>query len=65
MVLGASGRTGRYVIKHLKEQGRNFISVTSSKERAIEKVGPRYNWVEADIKDPAQLGPLLTGVTRV
>jgi uncharacterized protein YbjT (DUF2867 family) len=65
MVLGASGRTGRYVIKYLKEQGRNFISVTSSKERAIEKVGPGYNWVEADIKDPAQLEPLMAGVTKV
>jgi uncharacterized protein YbjT (DUF2867 family) len=65
MVLGASGRTGRYVIKYLKEQGRNFIAVTSSVERATEKVGPGYNWVEADIKDPAQLEPLMAGVTKV
>jgi uncharacterized protein YbjT (DUF2867 family) len=65
MVLGASGRTGRYVIKYLKEQGSNFIAVTSNKERAIEKVGEGYNWVEADIKDPAQLGPLMVGVTKI
>jgi uncharacterized protein YbjT (DUF2867 family) len=65
LVLGASGRTGRYVIKYLKEQGRNFISVTSNKERAIENVGDGYNWVEADIKVPAQLEPLMAGVTKI
>ena len=34
LVVGASGRTGSYVIKYLKESGINFIAMTSSIERA-------------------------------
>jgi uncharacterized protein YbjT (DUF2867 family) len=65
LVVGASGRTGRYVLKYLKAQGRNFIAVTSNKERAMEKVEGDYNWVEADVKDPATLEPIMVGVTKI
>jgi uncharacterized protein YbjT (DUF2867 family) len=65
LVVGASGRTGRYVIKYLKEDGRNFIAMTSNKERAMEKVEGDYNWVEADVKDPKTLEPIMVGVTKI
>jgi uncharacterized protein YbjT (DUF2867 family) len=65
LVVGASGRTGRYVIKYLKEDGRNFIAMTSNKARAMEKVEGDYNWVEADVKDPKTLEPIMVGVTKI
>ena len=65
LVVGASGRTGRYVIKYLKEDGRNFIAMTSNKARAMEKVEGDYNWVEADVKDPETLEPIMVGVTKI
>jgi uncharacterized protein YbjT (DUF2867 family) len=65
LVAGASGRTGVYVLKYLKAEGRNFIAMTSNRERAIEKVSDDYNWVEADVKDLKTLEPIMAGVTKI
>jgi len=65
LVVGASGRTGSYVIKYLKQQDRNFIPMTSNKERAAKKISEKYNWVEADVKNPKSLDSIMVGVTAI
>ena len=65
LVVGASGRTGSYVIKYLKEEGRNFIAMTSNKERATKKFGEKYNWIEADVKKSESLDSIMIGVTKI
>jgi uncharacterized protein YbjT (DUF2867 family) len=68
LVAGASGRVGRYVIRHLKEQGRTFRSLTRSRDTAIERWGKAYtdmNWVEGDVRDAARMREIMAGVTAV
>jgi uncharacterized protein YbjT (DUF2867 family) len=65
LVLGASGHTGQYVIRQLAAEGRSFRALTSNVEKAREKVGADYPWVQGDVRDPATLEPLFAGVTTI
>ena len=65
LVFGASGRTGRYLLRELEKEGRSFRAVTSNAARAREQVGDQYDWVQADVRDPASLDALFDGVTTV
>ncbi len=65
LVAGASGRTGRHVVAQLLEQGVEVRAMTRNIERAREKVSADFNWVEADVSQPATLIPALDGVTHV
>ncbi len=65
LVFGASGRTGQYIIRQLAAEGRNFKAVTSNAERARDKLGATYPWVQADVRDSAALAPLFAGATTV
>jgi len=67
-VAGASGRVGRYVIRRLKDEGRPFRSLTTSKASAIERWGDSYrkmNWVEGDVRDAARTQKIMAGATTV
>ena len=67
-VAGASGRVGRYVIRRLKDEGRPFRSLTTSKASAIERWGDSYrkmNWVEGDVRDAARTQQIMAGATAV
>lgn len=68
LVAGASGRVGRFVIKHLKEDGRAFRSLTRSRATAIERWGESYqdmNWVEGDVRDAGRMREIMAGVSHV
>ena len=65
MVVGASGRAGRPIIKRLKEQGYTLRAMTRNKERAVSRVGDGYDWLEADVKDPESLKVALSGVDKI
>jgi uncharacterized protein YbjT (DUF2867 family) len=65
MVIGASGRAGRPIIKRLKEQGYTLRAMTRNRERAISRVGDEYDWVEADVKDLESLKVALSGVDKI
>lgn len=68
LVAGASGRTGRYVISHLREQGRKFRSLTRSRARALERWGDDYlgmNWVEGDVRDAQRMQQIMRSATAV
>ncbi|MEH6548854.1 MAG: SDR family oxidoreductase [Pseudomonadales bacterium] len=65
LVVGASGRSGVYIIKALEQQARAFRPMTSNIERAKGKVPGDYNWVQADVRDMATLQAAMDGVTYV
>ena len=65
LVFGASGRTGRYIIRQLAAEGRSFRAVTSNVERARSQVGAEYPWVQGDVRDPQSLQPLFASATTV
>ena len=65
MVVGASGRSGRFIIERLRVGGYSYRSMTTNKARATETFGPEHNWVEADVKDVKSLESALAGTTRI
>lgn len=73
LVAGASGRTGRYVVTHLKEDDLRFKALTRNREEALRRLGAadpsvdwsRIEWVECDVRDPAQVAAAMRGVDRV
>jgi uncharacterized protein YbjT (DUF2867 family) len=65
LVVGASGRSGIYIIAELSAQGRKFRPMTSNAERARGKVPGDYNWVEADVRDSAALEVAMQGITHI
>lgn len=68
LVAGASGRAGIYVVRRLKEQGVPFRAMTRSRADAEKRLGADYagvDWVECDVRDPAQVAATMRGVRRV
>jgi uncharacterized protein YbjT (DUF2867 family) len=65
LVVGASGRSGAYVIKALEADGRSFKPMTSNIERARGKVEGNYDWVEADVRDMDSINAAMVGVTHI
>lgn len=68
LVAGASGRAGRYVVQRLKEQGIPFRAMTRSRAEAEQRLGADFagvDWVECDVRDPAQVAAAMRGVDQV
>ena len=68
LVAGASGRAGRYVVQHLRDDGLQFRALTRSRTDALQRLGPEFadlDWVECDVRDPAQVAAALRGVDLV
>jgi nucleoside-diphosphate-sugar epimerase len=65
LVVGASGRTGVYIIATLDAQGRSYSPMTTSIERAKAKVPGDHDWVQADVRDTASLETAMEGVTHI
>jgi uncharacterized protein YbjT (DUF2867 family) len=62
LVAGATGSIGRIVIRLLKEEGYTVRAMTRNPEQAAERYGTEYEWVQADVRHPAQLVPVLKGI---
>jgi uncharacterized protein YbjT (DUF2867 family) len=68
LVAGASGRAGHFVVQRLRADEVAFRPLTRSREEAIERLGPAFadlDWVECDVRDPAQVAAAMRGVTQV
>ena len=65
MVAGASGRSGRYVMEQLQEQGYLPRGMTRNIERAAKNVPGDYEWVQGDAKDPSTLMAAVEGADYV
>lgn len=68
LVAGASGRAGHFVVQHLRADEVAFRPLTRSREEAVKRLGPAFadlDWVECDVRDPAQVAAAMRGVTQV
>ncbi len=61
-VIGASGRTGVYVLEELKSRDIKIRALSRNIEAAKEKVGGNYEWMRADVTDPKSLLSAFEGV---
>ena len=64
-VVGATGNTGRAVVKELKSLGQNPVCVVRNAEKAREVLGADANIAVAELTDPPALEKALQGVTSV
>jgi uncharacterized protein YbjT (DUF2867 family) len=64
-VVGATGNTGRAVVKELKALGQDPVCVVRNAEKAREVLGPDARTALAELTDRAALEQALQGVTRV
>lgn len=65
LVAGASGRTGSAVMRLLHEQGYVVRATTTNRERAIERHGGQWDWVELDVRDREAVFAAMNGVDHV
>ena len=73
LVAGASGRTGRYVVQHLQDDHLRFRAMTRNRAEAVKRLSAadpavdwnRVDWIECDVRDPAQAAAAMRGVDRV
>ena len=61
-VLGASGRTGVYVLEELKSRDVDIRALSRNIETAKQKVGGDFEWAAADVTDPKSLLLAFEGV---
>ena len=61
-VLGASGRTGVYVLEELKSRDVVIRALSRNIETAKQKVGGDFEWSAADVTDPKSLLLAFEGV---
>jgi uncharacterized protein YbjT (DUF2867 family) len=64
-VVGATGNTGRAVVKELKRLGQNPVAVVRNAEKAREVLGADSKIAVAELTDPAALEKALQGVDAV
>ena len=64
-VVGATGNTGRSVVKELKELGEEAVCVVRNADKAREVLGANARTAVADLTDRAALDKALQGVTSV
>jgi uncharacterized protein YbjT (DUF2867 family) len=73
LVAGASGRTGRYVVQHLQEDGLRFRAMTRNRAEAVKRLSAadpavdwnRVDWIECDVRDRQQVAAAMRGVEFV
>jgi uncharacterized protein YbjT (DUF2867 family) len=64
-VVGATGNTGRAVVKELKALGQDPICIVRNAEKARDVLGPNARTAVADLTDRAALEKALQGVASV
>ena len=65
VVAGATGGTGRLVVKHLKAEGYEVRAMVRSLEKGRQVFGEDVTLVRADVTEPSTLPPLLSGADFV
>lgn len=68
LVAGAAGRAGQYVIRQLRAEGWSFRAMTRKRGQAEQRLGADYggvDWVECDVRNPAEVAAALAGVDLV
>ena len=63
-ILGATGKTGRYLVTRLCDEGHDVTAIGRSAAR-LAAIDPRARAAIADIDDPATLGAALAGADAI
>jgi uncharacterized protein YbjT (DUF2867 family) len=64
-VVGATGNTGRAVVKELRALGESPVCIVRNAEKAREVLGPEANFAVAEVHDRPAMEKALQGVKRV
>jgi uncharacterized protein YbjT (DUF2867 family) len=65
LVTGATGGTGRLVVRRLLEEGHAVCALVRDRERAREAIAPGAEIVVGDVTRPETLGPAMEGVSHI
>ena len=65
LLAGATGNNGKHILTALDELGLDVRAMSRSVEDAKEEFGAQYDWVEADVTDPASLAAAVQDVDIV
>ena len=65
LVAGATGRTGSYIIRELRDAGYLVRAMTRNPARAAERLGDGWDWAEGDVREPAPLAAAMQDVDYV
>jgi len=65
LLAGATGNNGSAVLRQLGELGLNPRAMSRNIAKAREKFGDTYEWVQADVTDPASLSKVMQDVDVV
>lgn len=55
LLAGATGKNGRYVLKHLHALGVDVRAMSRNIDKAKRRFGDQYDWVQADVTQPETL----------
>jgi uncharacterized protein YbjT (DUF2867 family) len=64
-VTGATGGTGRLVVRRLLDEGHTVRALVRDRERAREAIVQNAEIVEGDVTRPESLGPAMEGVSHI
>ncbi|MDG2244595.1 MAG: SDR family oxidoreductase [Rhodospirillaceae bacterium] len=65
LILGATGRIGRFIAETIRADGYTVRATTRNVERAKRRIPGDYEWVQADVRDPRTLVEPLRDVDYV
>lgn len=65
LVAGASGRTGSQIMERLQAKGYAVRPLTSNRERAMQRHGDAWRWLEVDVRNAEQVATAMHGVSFV
>ena len=60
LVIGGTGLLGFPVAKQLQQDGYEVDILTTNPQRAVEKLGSQFKYIEGDVKN----GPALLGILK-
>jgi uncharacterized protein YbjT (DUF2867 family) len=65
LVTGATGGTGRLVVRQLLDDGYMVRALVRDRDRAGETIGQGVEMIEGDVTRPESLGPAMEGVSHI
>lgn len=65
LVAGATGQTGRQIVRHLQDGGFRVHALVRDVPKAKEQLGPDVDYVQGDVKEPATVAIAMSGVDAV
>jgi uncharacterized protein YbjT (DUF2867 family) len=65
LVAGATGQTGKEIVKHLRANGYHVRALVRDPEKAKEQLGADVEYAIGDVKEPAAVAAAMSGASAV